>query len=451
MNYNYKNNQIVKQMIQKETTFRHKNNNTTFENENSFVDILSDVAFFSHSASFEIEHSIFQLIIKRKLTGCLNIKETLYKSKSLIPDLWDIVLKYADDKTNITTPKRKYIREINVDTTLIIIDNMDDHVWKNVWKKYYKPYLNVFFVYNNIQSRDIAMNKFKKANNYDVIIVTTNMWEKIVSFDNGYNGYSKNIEFKFNRVVFAVVFDNNEQYYTYDLPNYDYINERDNRIFGFNMYCPYGNFTWVNSKREKFYQWDVSFPMSRRRKLPWHKHLDRSLCSALTVYADVNNSKGNVINIYDKQYGFLKGNMNFYNIALSIAKKLKNNDKKRFLIVNDTFETNMWVAREFYYKDVTSTIINNEKRLHKDVIFKKNINVIIIKRAELYRKDLNIDFIDEIYYVNHGKKSYNIKGTFIEKCLPFRNKTPKKINVTLVLDQKDLGIIKRIIMDNLDL
>lgn len=433
--YFIRNKEIVDQMIEKENTFQYQD-----EYKNNKI---SEVALFKYSPSFEMEYCIFDLIKEKREVKRYDPLSFLVTKKDLLPELWGVVNDFASGD-DIITPRERSIEERDVDTTLIVINKMDDHVWKDLYKNYYKNEgLKVTFPASVKQIDSIMKDNFKKANNYDAIVVRSDAWEKMATEDNGYKGYDRNVEFRFNRVVFAL------------RPN--------ENVEECGMYCPYANFTWCDNSpkldEDNPYEaiWNPYLPRSYRRVLPWNSayytgsYYTEFLENALSVVVKQSNSFNN-IHRYNKEhykfnqmYTYFDTEFDGKSSSVYIRRKLENDPTKKILLVHayDTInnryvketEKHDRLFRNGRMKIKYKTVLNNTRFYCKKAL-QSNVQVVVVCAKELYRKDLNCNIFDEVIFCSYTN-DYDVPIDFIEKCFPFRREgICKKIDVTFIKPER---------------
>lgn len=422
--YFSKNKAIVDQMIEKENTFVHPVDNSSANN------IISDVGLFRYSPSFEMEYCIFDLIkAKKEVKRYYNSLAELDENRQLLPELWNIVNDFSETENKFVTPPRSDGTEVFVDTTLIIVNKMDDHIWKKVHKTYYKKDLKVAFPSSVKQIDSIMKDNFKKANKYDAVIVRVDKWIQMVPIrglfvDNhhvnagfrGYKGYTEDIEFRFKRVVFATQ------------PNFH------PSYPGF--HCPFANFSWFDASdalvNVKDKCWNRFFPKYERRVLPWNKPFKATIRDALSVVAKQHNSNENIRCICPQTFDDFdyEGGLNF------IEDELQNDPGKLFLYVTGYEYANTslkYMEKYFKRKHIRCKTVKSNTRIYKEKILNDNIQVLLVSANEMYRKDLNLDIVDEIVFVDGSmNQSYT---HFIEKCFPFRRENARRQQIDVIMSR----------------
>lgn len=416
--YSNKNREIVNMMIEKENTFKH---------QNEYVyDTISDVSLFKYSPSFEMEYCIFDLIKDKNEVQKYDPLSILVKSKNLLPELWKIVSDYADIEDKIVTPTNPEIEERFVDTTLIVINKMDDHIWKERYNTHYKykTDLKVTFISTDKQINNIMKDNFKKANKHDAIIVRSDIWSKMATDEKGYKGYSPNVEFRFKRAIFAV------------RPN--------NNVKESNLYCPYANFTWCDNSEKindphQWGEWNHHLPVSSRKVLPWDKYYySDHLEDSLTVNVKQSDSFNRIRNLKKESYGISSDRYTNYTVPELILNKIKQEPYTTILCVHgsDTSEEGVRITEKSFKKfpggkKIKFKTIKKNTRFYWRKVLLNEIQVINVSENELYRKDLNFEFFTEVIYIDNSSGHVNVD--FIEKCCPFkRDNHGRDFNVTII-------------------
>lgn len=411
--YILNNKKVVNEMINREDTFKH-----FYDNYGVDHSTISDVAFLASSISYETEYCIFDLIKEKRLTYKYDVPNILKSSRFLISDVWDIVFKYANlDHDKIITPSNSNITEIAVDTNLIIINPLDDHIWKKIYKSTYRSDLKVAFISSANQIKNIMKNDFKKANKYDAIIVRTDNWLKFRQ-DSSYKGYSSDIEFRFSRVFFA-----------------------NSNNCSTSPYCPFANFTWVQRSKkvstDKYLKaWNPYYPSSSKRVLPWTRDFSSILETKLSVFAIVNNTKyiGDIKTEYMGDY--FNVSASYIQIANEINNELSINKDLKYLVILDDNSYIGYTTINLKMKNIPHAVIKPNIRFYQDKFLKKGVNVIVTKEKELYRSDMRLDFIDKIFYVKQDEVEPDSTDFALKFC-PYRNKERKsKVDVTIVLSSR---------------
>lgn len=395
-------NKAVNQMYARESTFTHHSRT------NEDVSFISDIGFLKASVSFNTETCIYELINKKSSIAKYDLKSDVLGSKCLLPELRDIVFNTLDIKDEKMV---SMIEGIKVDTNILIVNSMDLHVWENLYNDKYSD-LNVVFLKSRNQVRQYTKNNFEKANSTDMLVVTSKVWSSILT-DNGYRGYNSDVIFRFNRVIFSVR----------DSGDIDV--NFDNRL-----HMPLANFTWIqqfdtsfnftSSSQEDHDLWSSFLPVyciHRDEDLPWDREWSKEFSDALTIEGIVNYGGRAMIgelNIerYDK--GITTSNVGDY-----IQTRLSKDPSRRFLLVGDSFRgrSNKLLSKSLRKNGISYKSVNQTGRLNRRKAKASGVSVIIVKSIDYYRKDLNLDFIDELIIITTEVSSAKVR-LFIEKLTP---------------------------------
>lgn len=424
MNSSYlnKKREVVDQMIKKESTFLH---------ESGQVELLSDVAFYKPSIAFDSASCIYDLVCLKKSVNGYQLKDDLDVTfkKQMPVDISSLIADFS-------APEDKIIRNANgcqrVNTTVLVVESMDLHVWKEKYDQEYKNKgIKVAFADKRKIGKYMA-NNFRKSNNLDMLVVTANVWNRMLTED-GYRGYDSDVNFCFDRVIFALDF-------TITM----------NGNVNLSVKVPVANFTWfrLNNLKERIVRpedrvggnWDDTLPVcTRREDLPWTRDFDADLKDALTVDAS-SQYDGKLCVNSNKITQIKNGHIQFTNVGDYVKGILAKDPTKRIMVLNDSVINNCpAIVRSLRKNNISFCNVTKTRRINRQKLKDSGKSVILVNYDDVMRKDLDLDFIDELVVLNSWLYCTRV-SVFIQKLCPFdknyRRYDCKLLNVTMVGDYR---------------
>lgn len=337
--------------------------------------VLSDMSIFYSKAGKGKKICIMELIKRKKIVNSFknnSIQNAIEELTTLSSDIASLISDFTfngPNKNYNLTPEKE--NDIRIDTNIIVIKDLSDHIWKDIHNKFFKKDLKITFVKNSKDLDKISANNFKKANKYDIVFIRNSIFPKFVDRDGKYKNYSSDFTFRFNRVIFSDV---------------DKLNE---------CYCPVANFTWCLTNDKSIYGLDldvVFFPYFNNRHI-WDN---------TSYYYNDSFYKDNNVMLSDEEE---ENNITLKAIITkaqtrkkikAVSKGIKeahsdNENNNIYLIVENKF-----IARNSWDTKITK-IIKEKYRFNSKKFLESGRNSIVVTKDILCsRTDLNLNFITDI-------------------------------------------------------
>lgn len=390
------------------------------ENLKAYTNVLADTSIFYGKTKRGKKVCIMELIKRNRAVKQYKIEDiekSIYNNTNLPKVITSLISEFIYDGGtskyyNLTLKKDN---DVKINTNIIVIKELNDHVWKDIHKKFFKQDLKITFVKNNSDIDKISANNFKKANKYDIVFIRDNIFSNFYKNDKYNNGYY-NTSFRFNRVIFS---------------NIDKLKPIKS--------CPLADFTWCITSDLDTYTLENDqdiYPVSKRSTI-WNNSFN---------YDKDFYKQANVI-ISDIEYVHVDLRISIEHLNrdkyVSTAKMLKEayndpvNNKKFLVIVGSKYYN--YLKTDVWYSKSTKTISENH-RFDEDKFLQSCKNSIVVKNLDLAnRTDLNLNCITDIILLDPISSfcSITFGKKYIERCIKI-NKTSQILKLTIISHKHEL-------------
>lgn len=339
-----------------------------------YSNFVSDNAILNGAYGSGKKVCIFELIRRAKETKAYNRYNFIRKTNTLLPTaICDIISDFSvlEEYTTDNNPN-----DIFVNTNVIVVDDLNDHIWKDIHKSYYRD-LSTKWITSTKTMKWIMKGKFQRANNYDILFIRSSIYNRMYSNNFKFLGYKQGVNFRFNRFIM-------------------HVNDTERTMNA--------NFTWLLTDLNT-----TNYPETNENLiLPvW---ADKYTCheNQYTIQQPIDKVIKTTITIGTKRRVCLDDEV------LNEAKEsLEQEDDRVFLVLATDLH------KELLAKSNMVKVIKKGVRFHKQKFLDSGKNIILADHEDFVKRtDMNLSFItDVIMYSRPESSRFLYKNEMIERLL----------------------------------
>ena len=324
--------ELVQKLIKNENTFF---SDTIFSSDNGII-------YGSRGSGKKI--CVLELIKQKPSVHISNYFKRLYSifssvCESTLPeDIFQLICDFTlgNDKYFFNLHLNSFSAEF-INTTLIVSNKIDKHIWYNLYKKYYKKHYKAHIINYNYQVNHLIRNNFQSVHNKDLLLISQEHFNYLNKKTNDLSGYC------FNRVVFS-----NMNIFRYPIP-----------------LCPSANFVWCFIRCSKYYKhFFYSLPTSKspKSRLIWSYMQQGNSNIFYNLSLELTLSKK--LRLWFEQHRVHK------NILKPLNSILRKSDSCSIYLCLSLSIKKEWVTNNYFSN--ASYVLDKNKPFNKDKFLKKN-------------------------------------------------------------------------------